>query len=207
MSKRIVVAVTGASGAPYAQRLMEVLAAQGCEVHIVLSPYGRRLFLDELSIENPTPESLVGPELAPQLTMHPYRDVGDSLASGSFLTDGMIICPCSNNTLGEVAAGLGGNLVSRAAAVHLKEARKLILLTREMPASPIDLENMLRISRAGGIICPASPGFYLRPSTIEELVDFVVGKLCDLVGVSHELQTRWDPKMSIPSKDADEACS
>ncbi len=207
MSKRIVVAVTGASGAPYAQRLMEVLAAHGCDVHVVMSPYGRRLFLDELAIENPTPESLVGPELAPQLTMHPYRDVGDSLASGSFLTDAMIICPCSNNTLGEVAAGLGGNLVSRAAAVHLKEARKLILLTREMPASPIDLENMLRISRAGGIICPASPGFYLRPSTIEELVDFVVGKLCDLVGVAHELQTRWDPKMSIPNKDADETCS
>jgi len=207
MSKRIVVAVTGASGAPYSQRLLEVLAAKGCDVHVIMSPYGRRLFLDELSIENPTAETLVGPELASQLTLHPYRDVGDSLASGSFLTDAMIICPCSNNTLGEVAAGLGSNLVSRAAAVHLKEARKLILLTREMPTSPIDLENMLRISRAGGIICPASPGFYLRPNTIEELVDFVVGKLCDLVGVTHDLDTRWDPKMSIPSQNADDACS
>lgn len=206
MSKRIVVAVTGASGAPYAQRFLEVLAAQGCDVHVVLSPYGRRLFLDEMAIENPTPDSLVGPELAGQLTLHPYRDVGDSLASGSFLTDGMVICPCSNNTLGEVAAGLGGNLVSRAAAVHLKEARRLILLTREMPASPIDLENMLRISRAGGVICPASPGFYLRPKTIDELVDFVVGKLCDLLGVDHDLSTRWDPNMSVVSKNDNKDC-
>ena len=197
MSKRIVVAVTGASGAPYAQRLLEVLAQQRCDVHLVVSPYGRRLFLDEMDISDPTPLALVGRALADRITAHPYRDVGDVLASGSFLTDAMIICPCSSNTLGEVAAGLGGNLISRAAAVHLKEARRLILVPREMPLSPIELENMTRISRAGGILCPAAPGFYLRPGSIDDLVDFVVGKLCDLVGVAHELNTRWQPESSI----------
>jgi 4-hydroxy-3-polyprenylbenzoate decarboxylase len=165
-------------------------------VHLVISPYGRRLFLDEMDIAEPTPETLVGTELAANVTLHPYRDVGDVLASGSFLTDAMIICPCSGNTLGEVAAGLGDNLIARAAAVHLKEARRLILVPREMPISPIELENMMRVSRAGGIICPASPGFYLRPSSIDALVDFVVGKLCDLVGVRHALDTRWDPAIS-----------
>lgn len=191
MSKRIVVAVTGASGAPYARRLLEVLAEQACDIHLVISPYGRRLFLDEMEIAEPTPETLVGETLADQITAHPYRDVGDVLASGSFLTDAMIVCPCSGNTLGEIAAGLGDNLISRAAAVHLKESRRLIIVPREMPISPIELENMMRISRAGGIICPASPGFYLRPNSIDELVDFVVGKLCDLIGVAHSLNTRW----------------
>ncbi|HPF40509.1 MAG TPA: UbiX family flavin prenyltransferase [Phycisphaerae bacterium] len=192
MSKRIVVAVTGASGAPYARRLLQVLAESNCDVRLVISPYGRRLFLDEMEIDDPTPEALVGGEFADRVTAHSYRDVGDVLASGSFLTDAMIVCPCSGNTLGEIAAGLGDNLISRAAAVHLKEARRLILVPREMPISPIELENMTRISRAGGIICPAAPGFYLRPRTIDELVDFVVGKLCDLVGVSHALNTRWE---------------
>ncbi len=193
MSKRIVVAVTGASGAPYAQRLLQVLAAAGVDVHLIISPYGRRLFLDEMDIAEPTPESLIAPPFVKNVTLHPYRDVGDVLASGSYLTDGMIICPCSGNTLGEVAAGLGGNLIARAAAVHLKEARRLILVPREMPISPIELENMMRISRAGGIICPAAPGFYLRPRSIDDLIDFVVGKLCDLVGVRHALDTRWAP--------------
>lgn len=197
MPKRIVIAVTGASGAPYSRRLLEVLSRAKCDVHLVISPYGRRLFLDEMDIAEPAPESLVGPELSPQITLHPYRDVGDVLASGSFLTDAMIICPCSGNTLGEVAAGLGGNLIARAAAVHLKEARRLILVPREMPISPIELENMTRISRAGGIICPASPGFYLRPSSIDDMIDFVVGKLCDLVGVKHELNTRWAPSAPV----------
>lgn len=191
MSKRIVVAVTGASGAPYARRLLEVLAQQACDVHLVISPYGRRLFLDEMEIDDPSPENLVGDALAGRITNHPYRDVGDVLASGSFLTDAMIVCPCSGNTLGEIAAGLGDNLIARAAAVHLKESRRLILVPREMPMSPIELDNMTRISRAGGIICPAAPGFYLRPQTIDDLVDFVVGKLCDLVGVAHTLNTRW----------------
>lgn len=196
MNERIVVAITGASGAAYAVRLLECLARSEAEVHLILSPYGRRLLLDELDVSEPTPCNLVGEALAPAIRLHPYRDVGDCLASGSFLTHAMIICPCSSNTLGEVAAGLGGNLVSRAAAVHLKEGRKLILVPRETPVSQIELRNMLRVSKAGGVICPASPGLYLRPQTVDDLVDFVVGKLCDLVGVAHALDTRWRPESS-----------
>ncbi|MCG8404622.1 MAG: UbiX family flavin prenyltransferase [Phycisphaerales bacterium] len=194
VGKRIVVAITGASGAIYAKRLLECLTGNGADVHLVISPYGRRLFLDELAIEEPSAENLVEPSLAKAITVYPYRDVGARLASGSFLTDGMIICPCSSNTLGEVAAGLGGNLISRAAAVHLKEGRKLILVPREMPISQIEIENMLRISKSGGILCPASPGFYMLPESVDDLADFVVGKLCDLVGVPHQLNTRWAPE-------------
>ena len=194
MSKRIVVAVTGASGAIYAQRLLSVLAGAGVEVHLVISPHGRELFRDELGIEQPSPETLVGPQAAPAVHLHAYRDVGAPLASGSFLTDAMIICPCSSNTLGDVAAGTGANLISRAAAVHLKEARRLVLVPREMPISQIELRNMLRVSEAGGIICPAAPGFYMLPKKLDDVVDFVVGKLCDLVGVGHSLNTRWQPQ-------------
>jgi len=196
MSKQIVVAVSGASGAPYAVRLLKALVEGGAHVHLVISPHGRQLFVDELEISDPTPQVLVGEALASSITAYPYRDVGAKLASGSFLTDGMIISPCSSNTLGDIASGTGANLISRAAAVHLKEARRLILVHREMPISQIELENMLRISRAGGIICPASPGFYLRPKSVDDLVDFVVGKLCDLLGVPHQLNTRWVPKRS-----------
>lgn len=194
MNKRIIVAVTGASGAVYARRLLQVLAAGGAEIHWVITPHGRQLFADELGIDNPTPERLVGMDAARSITVHAYRDVGAPLASGSFLTDGMIICPCSSNTLGDIASGTGANLVSRAAAVHLKEARRLIVVPREMPVSQIEIGNMLRISQAGGIICPASPGFYMLPKSVDDLVDFVVGKLCDLVGVRHALNTRWSPK-------------
>jgi len=106
----------------------------------------------------------------------------------------MVICPCSGNTLAGVAGGLGNNLVTRAALVTLKEARRLVLVPREMPLSQIDLANMLRAAQAGAVVCPASPGFYLRPQTIDDLVDFVVGRVLDLLGVRHELNTRWDPR-------------
>jgi 4-hydroxy-3-polyprenylbenzoate decarboxylase len=183
--------VTGASGAPYARRLLECFCAANVETHLIISPNGRRLFADEMNISDPTPEALVGPELAGRITNYNYKDIGARVASGSFLTDAMIICPCSSNTLGDVAAGTGANLISRAAAVHLKESRRLILVPREMPVSQIELSNMLRISQAGGILCPACPGFYMKPRGVNDLVDFVVGKLCDLAGVPHELNTRW----------------
>lgn len=199
MEKRIVVAITGASGAAYARRLLECLARGGAHVDLIISPYGRRLFLDELNVADATPRNLIGESLAARVEEHPYRDVGDRLASGSYLTHAMIICPCSSNTLGEVASGLGGNLIARAAAVHLKEARRLVVVPREMPVSQIELENMLRISRAGGIICPAAPGFYMLPQKLDDLVDFVAGKLCDLVGVPHGLNTRWAAGSSSPA--------
>lgn len=188
--KRIVVAITGASGAAYARRLVQQLVQARVEVHLICSPHGRQLFHDELNIQNVNAASLLGGE-SDLLHQYGHRDVGSRLASGSFLTHGMVVCPASANTMGHIAAGLGGNLISRAASVTLKEARRLIVVPREMPWSQIELRNALRISEAGGIICPASPGFYMAPGSIADLVDFVVAKLLDLMAVSHELNVRW----------------
>jgi 4-hydroxy-3-polyprenylbenzoate decarboxylase len=190
-SKRIVAAITGASGAAYAVRLLRCMTAAGVDVHLVVSPYGRQLLADEADVHGVEPELLVG-DHADRLTIYAHQDLSCRLASGSFLTDGMVVCPCSSNTLGAIAAGLGDNLVSRAAAVTLKEARRLVLVTREMPLSPIDIENMLKVSRAGGIICPAAPGFYHRPRRVEDLVDFVVSRVLDLLGIVHSLGARWE---------------
>lgn len=190
--KQIVLAITGASGAAYARRLAQCVLSADAHLHLVVSPHGARVVAAELDIGKVTPETLVGGP-APHATQHPYGDVGAQLASGSFHTDGMVICPCSSNTLAAVAAGTAANLISRAAAVTLKEARRLILVPRETPLSQIEIANMLRVSQAGGIICPAAPGFYLRPKTIDDLVEFVVGRVLDLLGLPHELRTRWDP--------------
>lgn len=199
MDRRVIVGVTGASGAAYATRLIDCLSDQGVQVHLVVSPYGRRLLLEELGIDDLTSEALIGRH-TDLLTVHPYRDVGGVLASGSFRTDGMVVCPCSGNTLASIAAGLAGNLLDRAAAVTLKELRRLILVTREMPMSRIDLLNALRVTEAGGVICPASPGLYMQPQTIADLVDFVVGKILDLLSVNHTLNTRWDDQLARNEK-------
>jgi 4-hydroxy-3-polyprenylbenzoate decarboxylase len=193
----IVVAITGASGALYAQRFIQGLAAVGVNVHLVVSPLGRRLLHDELGLEKIDLCALAG-TTEQAITLYNYNDVGAKIASGSFLHDGMVIVPCSSNTLGEVAHGLGGNLISRAAAVTLKERRRLILVHREMPLSPIDVNNYKTLSDAGVILASANPGFYLNPTTVGEVVDFVAGKLLDLVGVTHGLDTRWDPKNMRP---------
>ena len=193
----IVTAITGASGALYAQRFIQGLVAAGVNVHLVVSPLGRRLLHDELGMETIDLKALAGAETH-TVTLYPYNDVGSKLASGSFLHDGMVIIPCSSNTLGEVAHGLGANLISRAAAVTLKERRKLIIAHREMPLSPIDVTNYKILTDAGAIVAPTNPGFYLNPTTVGEVVDFVAGKLLDLLGVRHALDTRWDPKNVRP---------
>ena len=193
----IVTAITGSSGALYAQRLIQGLVAAGVNVHLVVSPLGRRLLHDELGMETTDLPALAG-SADHTVTLYNYNDVGSKLASGSFLHDGMVIVPCSSNTLAEVAHGLGGNLISRAAAVTLKERRKLILVHREMPLSPIDVNNYKALSDAGVVLAPANPGFYLNPTTVGEVVDFVAGKLLDLLGVRHALDTRWDPKNIRP---------
>ena len=193
----IVTAITGASGALYAQRFIQGLVSAGVNVHLVVSPLGRRLLHDELGMETVDLKALAGAD-EHTVTLYPYNDVGSKLASGSFLHDGMVIIPCSSNTLGEVAHGLGGNLISRAAAVTLKERRKLIVAHREMPLSPIDVTNYKILTDAGAIIAPTNPGFYLNPTTVGEVVDFVAGKLLDLCGVRHALDTRWDPKNVRP---------
>src|SRR3954471_13961864 len=193
----IVTAITGASGAIYAQRFMHGLAAAGVKNHLVVSPLGRRLLHDELGMESPDLEALAGTDNH-NITLYNYNDVGAKLASGSFLHDGMAIVPASSNTLAEIAHGIGDNLISRAAAVTLKERRKLIIAHREMPLSPIDVNNYKILSDAGVILAPANPGFYLNPTSVADVVDFVAGKLLDLVGVKHALDPRWDPKNVRP---------
>ena len=195
----IVTAITGASGALYAQRFVQGLVAAGVRTHLVVSPLGRRLLHDELGMETVDLDALAGTTTGDHgITYYNYNDVGAKLASGSFLHDGMVIVPCSSNTLAEVAHGLGDNLISRAAAVTLKERRKLVLVHREMPLSPIDVNNYKTLSDAGVILAPANPGFYLNPTTVIEVVDFVAGKLLDLMGVKHAMDTRWDPKNMRP---------
>lgn len=193
----IITAITGASGALYAQRFIQGLVAANVNVHLVISPHGRRLLHDEIGMEVPDLTALAG-NSEHAVTLYNYNDIGSKLASGSFLHDGMVIVPCSSNTLAEVAHGLGGNLISRAAAVTLKERRKLVLVHREMPLSPIDVRNYQLLSDAGAILAPANPGLYLNPTTVAEIVDFVAGKLLDLIGVKHQLDTRWDPQNQRP---------
>ncbi|MCA9310512.1 MAG: UbiX family flavin prenyltransferase [Phycisphaerales bacterium] len=195
--RRYVVGITGASGALYAQRLIRLLLAGGHEVHLAITPYGHRLLKDELGHEGVNLHALGGlpegsdPE-AQRLFHYPTRDVGAAIGSGSFRHDGMVVIPCSSHTLNSVAMGVGDTLVTRAAAVALKERVKLILVHRESPLSHIDLESMLRLSTAGAIIAPANPGFYLLPTSIDEIVDFVVGRVLDLLGVAHALNVRWE---------------
>ncbi|MFQ5591211.1 MAG: UbiX family flavin prenyltransferase [Phycisphaerae bacterium] len=189
--KQVVVGITGASGARYGVRLIECLVECGAHVHLVITPHGKRLLLDELGISDASAGALLGRDTE-RVTTYAYNNVGARLASGGFQTDGMIICPCSSNTLASVAAGLAGNLLERAAAVTLKEMRRLVVVPREMPISRIDLLNALQLSEAGAVICPASPAFYMLPETIGDLVDFVVGKLLDLLNIPHALPIRWD---------------
>ena len=195
--RNIVTAITGASGALYAQRFIQGLVAAGVNVHLVVSPYGRRLLHDEIGMEKLDLATLAGTE-SHRITLYNYNDVGAKLASGSFLHDGMVIVPCSSNTLAEVAHGLGDNLISRAAAVTLKERRPLIIAHREMPLSPIDITNYKALSDAGVILAPTNPGFYLNPTAVGEVVDFVAGKLLDLLRVPHSFDTRWDPSHVRP---------
>lgn len=193
----IVTAISGASGALYAQRFIQGLVQAGVNVHLVISPYGRRLLHDEIGMETPDLAALAGTEQH-TITLYNYNDVGARIASGSFLHDGMVIVPCSSNTLNEVAHGLGDNLIARAAAVTLKERRRLVLAHREMPLSPMDVNAYKLLTDAGAIVAPCNPGLYLNPTTVGEIVDFVAGKLLDLVGVRHALDTRWDPKAPRP---------
>lgn len=196
--REVVMGVTGASGGPYALRLLDCLEASGTLVHVVVSPNGRRLLEDECGIDAIEPAGILG-RPTDRVRVHDYQNIADELASGSYRTDGMVICPCSSNTLGTAASGLGDNLIARAACVTLKEGRRLVIVHREMPVSGIDLENMLRLQRAGAIICPASPGFYLHPASVGDLVDFVVGRVLDLLNVQHDLRVRYSSGQENPS--------
>ncbi len=198
----LVVGLTGASGAPYAVRLVEVLARAGRTVHLSISPSGAQVLREELGIEvdlDRFDPAQVG-DLAPgRLIYHHHRDLTAGIASGSFRTAGMVIVPCSMSTLGLIAGGISTNLITRAAGVHLKERRTLILVPRETPLSLIHLENMVRATHAGALILPAMPGWYHNPQGLGDLVDFVVGRICDHLGVENALAARWGEQ---PGEDA-----
>lgn len=183
--KRIILAVTGASGIVYAMSVARALsAAEGVELHLIISDAAKKVMALET---DESPEELVALADA----VHAQDNIAAPPASGSWQHDGMIICPCSMATLSAVASGFGHNLIHRAADVCLKERKPLIIVPRETPLSSIHLENMLRADRAGAVILPASPGFYHRPETISDLADQVAGKILDQLGVSHDLYKRW----------------
>src|SRR6476646_8237964 len=205
----IILGITGASGAIYAVRLLEVLRAAGRDVHLTISTSGRDVISHELklnlNLDNFDPSHLrlsdsFPPAPSPQppapskLHYYRYNDFMAPMASGSFLTAGMVICPCSGTTLSAIAAGAAGNLVQRAAEVHLKERRKLVLVPREAPLSLAHIDNMRRVTEAGGVILPASPGWYYEVNKPLDLVDFVVARICDQLGVEHTLCKRWGTK-------------
>jgi len=203
--RKFVLGISGASGAAYSLRFLHLLLEQGHELHLVVSDYGRRLLFDEADIKNLKLE-----ELAPSLVqvegtrerlfIHPDKDVGAVIASGSFLHDGMAVLPCSSASLGQIANGSGSNLLCRAAMVTLKERRPLIVCHREMPLSLIDIENMRRLSLAGAVLCSPNPGFYLGPKTFSDIIDFTVGKVLDLLSVPHQLNTRWTTDKTHPPR-------
>ncbi len=187
----VIVAITGASGAPYARRILQGLVEAHRRVHLIISPAGRRLLHDELGVEQPDADAILGSSMVHDISILPYNDVGACVASGSYQSAGMVVVPCSSSRLAQIAHGLGDNLISRAAQVMLKERRPLILLHREMPLSLIELKNMVQVTEAGGIICPASPGFYLRPQSIDDLLTMTAGRVLDLLGVEHTWHIRW----------------
>lgn len=182
---RIIVGITGASGAVYGVRLLEVLKASSIETHLVVSEAGKTVVEHECGR---TIEQLAA--LAAQ-TYH-VEDFSAALASGSFQARAMVVAPCSMKTLGMIAQGIAANLMVRAADCVLKEGKKLILVPRETPVTAIHLENMLKLARLGVHILPASPGFYHLPASLAEAVDMVVGKICNLLAVEHNLFKRWE---------------
>ena len=214
---RFVLGITGASGAVYGIRLLELLLSAGAEVHVVVSPTAELVLCDELSELNPNDDlrqfllnaiELTGNQygfhsLEPfdqkKLTVHRFDDYSALISSGSFATDAMIVCPCTGSSLGSIAAGINRHLIHRAAEVHLKERRPLILVLRETPLSRIHLRNLLTVAEAGGTILPATPHFYGVSQTTADLVDSVVAKILDQLRVPHPIENRW----SIPARQED----
>lgn len=215
MNRPIVVAITGASGAVYARRLIEVLVKQGRELHLVVSPSARIVFREELGIDldidrlglaafgiSPSADSSSGGTTAPRAAVHfhHHQNYMAPIASGSFLTEGMVICPCSGGTLSGVVRAASSNLIERAAEVHLKERRKLILVPRETPLSLPQLDNLKRAAEAGAVVLPAMPGWYHGVRSLQDLIDFVVARILDQLGVEHRLMRRWGERdEAVPS--------
>ena len=212
----IVVAITGASGAAYAVRLLRVLLQQSLTVDLIVSDAGRQVMRQETGVSFPADtaresewksllaDCLSSPlavnwglepvecaQLKGFLRLHQLDDFSAGIASGSFQTRGMVICPCSTGTLSAVSVGASANLIHRVADVHLKERRTLVLVPRETPLSHITINNMLKVTDAGAVVLPATPGFYSQPGSVADLIDFVVARICDQLEVTHQLSRRW----------------
>ena len=187
----VVVAITGASGAPYAVRLLDVLARNHVPVWLIVSSHGWRLLQEETGIADETAlRAATGGDWS-SITFFPDGDRGAKPASGSVKSAGMVICPCSMGTVAAIAGGTSRSLVERAADVVLKERRKLILVPRETPLSLIHLRNLVAVTEAGAIVIPAAPGFYHRPTQISQLVDFIVQRVIDQLGLEIDIAPRW----------------
>src|SRR5438128_1753598 len=194
----LVLAMTGASGAPYGLRLLDVLLQADRTVHLTISASGAQVLEQEtdrrVSLERFELRALLGENaarFADQVRYHDYRDFRAGIASGSFLTAGMVICPCSMGTVAAIAHGLSQNLIHRAADVHLKERRRLILVPRETPLNVVQLRNLATCVEAGAVVLPAMPAFYTRPQSLQDAIDFIVGRVCDQLGIAHQLLKRW----------------
>ncbi|HTT12891.1 MAG TPA: UbiX family flavin prenyltransferase [Burkholderiaceae bacterium] len=189
--RRLIVAITGASGAIYGVRLLEHLrASRAVETHLLLSPAGVLNVHQELGQKRADVERLAD-------VVHNVGDIGASIASGSFRTDGMVVAPCSVKTLAAIAQGMADNLIARAADVCLKERRRLLLLVRETPLNLAHIRNMEAVTLMGGVIFPPVPAFYQRPRSIEEMVDQTLARVLDQLGVAHDLAQPW-PGMGAP---------
>lgn len=195
----LVLAMTGASGSPYGIRLLEVLLAAGRKVHLTISPAAlevltqetdRKPRLDRFALSDLLGEaaSKIDPK---QVSYHHYMDFRAGIASGSFVTAGMVVCPCSMGTASAIAHGASQNLIHRAAEVHLKERRKLVLVPRETPLGVVQLRNLAACAEAGAVVLPAMPAFYTRPASLDDMVNFIVGRVCDQLGIEHQLFQRW----------------
>jgi 4-hydroxy-3-polyprenylbenzoate decarboxylase len=189
---RLIVGITGATGAVYGVRVLERLREAGVEAHLVVTRWGARTLLHETAYSKEHVESLATQAYNP-------ADMGAAISSGSFKTDGMIVAPCSAKTLGAIANGYGDNLVHRAADVTLKERRRLVLALREAPLSDIHLENMLKLSRMGAVVMPPVPAFYTLPRTVDDIVDHTVARLLDLFGIEVKGAVRWTGEMRMGS--------
>lgn len=185
-TRRIIVAISGASGAVYGARLLQVLRGlPGIETHLVVSDAGWRNLQHELGMERPAAQALAH-------QVHDVNNVGAAIASGSFQCHAMVVAPCSMRTLAAIAHGLADNLLTRAADVMLKERRRLVLMVRETPLHLAHLRNMVAVTEMGGIVCPPLPAFYLRPQTVEDVVNHSVARVLDLIDVDHQLAPRWE---------------
>jgi 4-hydroxy-3-polyprenylbenzoate decarboxylase len=182
---RLIIAITGASGVTYSKRLLEELKNKKIETHLVISQAAKKIIKFEFGSSEKKFEELAS-------YIHEVDDWSCPIVSGSFKTDGMIIIPCSMKTLAGIANGFATNVILRAADVTLKEKRKLILVPRETPLNSIHLKNMLDLSNQGGYILPAMPAFYYKPKNIDNLIDFIVGRVLDLLDIDHSLYQRWD---------------